>query len=123
MLQNSILFPKQPIAQLVADDGDVALKVRYVGSQPSATVAVSSAGDITFKHGVAGAEVVDPTIDSGGDDDGVIDVSDATANTFGEVVDLINASPNWEAYLVGVLRADNSNASTGSLLELILVNL
>ncbi len=116
MLQNPILFPKQPFAKLVADDGDVALKVRYVGSQASASVTVSSSGDITFKHGAVGALVVDPTINSGGDDPGVIDVSDATANTFGEVVDLINASANWEAYLVGALRSDNSNASAGSLL-------
>lgn len=116
MMQNAILYPKQPFAKLVVDDTDVALKVRYVGSQASATITVSSSGDITFKHGAVGAEAVDPTIDSGGDDDGVIDVSDTNANTYGKVVDLINASPNWEAYLVGGLRADNSNASTGSLL-------
>lgn len=116
MLQNPILFPKQPFATLVYDDVDVALKVRYVGSQASASITVSAAGDITFKHGAVGALVVDPTIDSGGDDPGVIDVSDASANTYGEVVDLINASANWEAYLVGGLRADNANASTGSLL-------
>lgn len=101
------------------DDGDIGLVVRYKGAQASATVEVSSAGDITFKHGALSSEVVDTTIDSGGNDPGVIDVSDSNANTFGEVVDLINASANWEAYLVGVLRADSSNASTGSLLEMV----
>jgi len=116
MLQNPILNPKKPFAQLVADDGDTGLIVKYIGSEASATVTVSASGDITFKHGAVGAEAVDPTIDSGGDDDGVIDVSDASANTFGEIVDMINASANWSAYLVGVLRADNANASTGSLL-------
>jgi len=116
MMQNAILFPKQPFAKVVVDDTDVVLKVRYVGSQASASVEVSSAGDLTFKHGAVGALVVDSTIDSGGNDDGVIDVSDANANTYGKVVDLINASPNWEAYLVGGLRSDNANASTGSLL-------
>lgn len=115
-MQNAILFPKQPFAKVVVDDTDVVLKVRYVGSQASASVEVSSAGDLTFKHGAVGALVVDSTIDSGGNDDGVIDVSDANANTYGKVVDLINASPNWEAYLVGGLRSDNANASTGSLL-------
>lgn len=114
---NAIMHPKQPFSKMIVDDQDVGLKIVYIGDQASASVEVSSAGDLTFKHGAAGSLAVDPTIDSGGDDDGVIDVSDANANTFGEVVDLINASPNWRAYLVDVLRADSSNASTGSLLE------
>lgn len=114
---NAILNPKQPFAVLNTDDVDTGLKVRYVGAQASASVEVSSAGDITFKHGPVGTLVVDTSIDSGGNDPGVIDVSDANANTYGEVVDLINASANWEAYLVGALRADDANASTGSLLE------
>jgi hypothetical protein len=118
---NPILYPKAPFAEFKSDDLDLGLKVRYVGSSASATVTVSSAGDITFKQGVAGSEVVDATIDSGDatgatSDEGVIDVSDDSSMTFGEVVDLINASANWEAYLVGVLRADSADASTGSLL-------
>lgn len=115
MLQNPILSPKQPIATLVADDGDVALKVRYVGAQPSATVEVDSSGNLLFKHGVAGSEAADSTIQIGSTA-GTITVSNASGNTFAEVVDHINGSSNWEAYLVGVLRADSSNASTGSLL-------
>lgn len=101
----------------IADDLDTGLIVEYIGSSASGTVEVSSAGDITFKHGAVGSEAVDSTIDSGGNDPGVIDVSDSNANTFGEVVDMINASANWKAYLVDVLRSDSSNASTGSLLE------
>jgi len=115
---NPILAPTQPIVRRVANDTDVGIVVKYVGSQASATVTVSSAGDITFKHGDAGSEAVDSTIDSGGDDPGVIDVSDSNADTMGEVVDLINASANWEAYLKDALRAHNSNNSTGSLLAL-----
>lgn len=93
----------------VIDDGDIGLVVRYIGSQASATVEVAATtGDITFKHGDLSSEVVDTTIDSGGDDPGVIDVSDSNADTMGEVVDLINASANWEAYLVDCLRADDS---------------
>ena len=90
-------------------DADIGIALRYVGSLASATVTVAS-GDLTFKHGVAASEAVDATIDSGGDDEGVIDVSDANANTMGEVVDLINASANWEARLVGSLRTDASAA-------------
>jgi len=102
-------------------DEDVGLIVRYVGSEDSATVTVAdsatvtvASGDLTFKHGDAASEADDDTIDSGGDDEGVIDVSDANANTMGKVVDLINASANWEAWLVGSLRDD---ASAGELLN------
>jgi len=107
---NPILSPKQAVVRLLVDDAPVSLVIKYVGEEASATVIVST--DITFKHGAAGAEAVDSTIDSGGDDAGVIDVSDANANTLGEVVDLINASANWEAYIKDGLRAD---ASTGLL--------
>lgn len=107
------LYTTQGIASYVADDTDIGIVVRYVGSEASGTVTVAS-GDITFKHGDLASEAVDATIDSGGDDPGVIDVSDATADTMGEVVDLINGSANWEAYLAGCLRAD---ASAGYLLN------
>ncbi|MFA5151866.1 MAG: hypothetical protein WC554_04815, partial [Clostridia bacterium] len=105
---NPILSPKQSVSRHVVDDAPVSLVVMYVGDEASATVTVAS-GDITFKHGDAGSEAVDDTIDSGGDDAGVIDVSDANANTLGEVVDLINASANWKAYLKDALRADDSS--------------
>ena len=95
------------------DDTDIGLVVKYVGSEDSATVTVAS-GDITFQHGDLASEAVDATIDSGTDDEGVIDVSDANANTFGEVVGLINASPNWEAKVVDALNAELT--TTASLL-------
>ena len=94
-------------------DADVHAIVRYVGSEDSAQVTVAS-GDLTFQHGDLASEAVDDTIDSGGDDPGVIDVSDANANSMGEVIDLINASANWEARIMGCLRAD---ASAGWLLD------
>lgn len=114
---NAILNPKAPVLKLFTDDIDVGLIVKYIGSQPSFTVTVSSAGDITFKHGVSGAEAADTTIQIGSTA-GTIDVSDAAGNTFAEVVDHINGSGNWQAYLVDVLRADSSDASTGSLLAM-----
>lgn len=112
---NAILNPKQPVAILNSDDIDVSLKLRYVGAQPSATVEVDASGNILLKHGVAGSEAADATIQIGSTA-GTITVSNAAGNTFGEIIDHINGSANWEAYLVGSLRADNSNASTGSLL-------
>jgi hypothetical protein len=98
---------KQNITYTIVDDADVAFVCRYIGSEASATV-TSVSSDLTFKHGAAAAEAVDSTIDSGGDDAGVIDVSDANANTIGEVVGLINASANWEAKLVDAQAADAS---------------
>ena len=95
-----------------ADDQDVGVLVKYIGAQASGTVTVTvTTGDITFKHGVLASEVVDPTIDSGGNDPGVIDVSDSNANSMGEVVDMINASANWTAKLVDCLRADLSTVA------------
>jgi len=113
--KNAILFPKQMIAKtVVADDSGVAMNICYIGDEVSATITVAT-GDITFKQGALGSEAVDPSIDSGGNDEGVIDVSDSNANTMGDVVDLINASPNWRAFLVGALRAD---ASAGTYLNI-----
>ena len=104
--------------QLAADDQDVALKIRYVGSSASATVTVAAGGDITLKHGALGAEAADTTIKlpSGGSN-GVIDVSDTDADTLAEVLDHINASPNWEAVLVCGLRTDSANDTLNALTE------
>ena len=108
IFEERILAGKK-ISRSVVDDQDIGLVVRYKGSQASATVEVASiTGDITFKHGALGSETVDSTIYSGGNDAGVIDVSDSNADTMGEVVDMINASANWEAYLVDCLRTDDS---------------
>ena len=104
---NPILSPKQPVLRHVIDDAPVAIVVMYVGDEASATITVST--DITFKHGDAAAEAADDTIDSGGDDAGEIDITDTNADTLGEVVDLINASANWKAYIKDGLRGDDSD--------------
>ena len=101
----------------LTDDTDVGLVVRYVGAQKSATVTVAAAGDITFKHGAAAAEVADTTIQIGATP-GMIDVSNSAGNTMALVVDAINKSANWKAYIKDALRADSSDASTGSLLAM-----
>lgn len=97
----------------VVDSTDVALVVKYIGSQASGKVQ-TTAGAILFTHGAVGAEAADTTIGAPALN-GTIDITNTTADTFGEVVDLINASANWIAYLVDVLRSDSANASTGSL--------
>lgn len=76
----------------------------------SHTRTVAAGGDITLKVGDYSSEVADATVKcpSGGSA-GVIDVSDAACNTVGEVVDVINASPNWLAIPIDALRGDSSN--------------
>lgn len=93
-----------------------AMIVQYIGSQASATVEVAAGGDVTFKHGAASSEAADATIKlpSGGSD-GVLDVSDTTADTFGEICDHINASANWRCILVGARRSDSTNNTLAAL--------
>lgn len=109
---------KGPIAgtSTTADD-NVALYVQYVGSASTKpTIQVADAtGDIQFE--VAGA--VDTTVACPeGDDDGVIDVSDAACNTMIEVVNAINqGGSNWRAVLVSVLGTDASTDALATLAE------
>lgn len=91
-------------AALVADQS-VALSVRYIGSQASATVTVVAATGITLKHGAAAAEAADTTVDT----NGVVEF--ATYTTLGAVVDAINLSSNWRAEIIDGLRADTVSSS------------
>ena len=96
---------------IVADDVCKAIEILYVGASASGTVEVEAGGDILFKHGVLASEAADtsiklPNTTSGAA--GTIDVSDATADTLGEVVDGINQSANWKARIVAGLRTDIS---------------
>ena len=96
-----------------ATAGTVAMLVKYVGTAaPSATtdVAVAGGGDMTFRiAGVADAAM--NTVAAGslcGATPGTLDLStpDATCNSLGEVVDVINASGTWIAVLVDGMRTD-----------------
>lgn len=109
---------------LSADDSDVAIIVKYIGTSASATVEVADAtGDITFKDGAAGSEAVvdDFECPVSGALGGVIDVSDAACNTLGEVVDTINGNCTgcnasaWRAVILDGLRADSSNNTMQTL--------
>jgi hypothetical protein len=101
----------------VVDDTDVAIVVDYVqagGGHMFAKVAVEADGNLTFTQDntdgtTASTELECPVSGALG---GVIDVSDAACNTFGEVVDIINASTSWRAVLVGALRTDTYDANS-----------
>lgn len=89
---------------VIVADGSVALAIRYIGSQVSATITVVTATSITFKHGAAAAEVVDTKV---GASDGVLLFSSYT--TLGALVDNLNNSGNWQAEIVDGLRATASD--------------
>ena len=103
-----------PVAAYVsADDSDVALLVRYVGTATSADVAVDAGtGDLTFRVSAAAYTGFECPIAA--PLGGVIDVSNAACDTMGEVVDIINGyctgcSSDFRAVLVDSMRADSSN--------------
>ena len=105
----------QPVSGNIASDtaGSVAMLIKYVGTTVgSATtdVAVAANGDMTFR--VAG--VASTTVNSAavcGATAGTIDLSTpaGSCDTLGEVVDVINATSDWRAVLVGALRSDSSD--------------
>jgi len=102
----------QAVARVrTVDDTDVAIMVKHVGSNTFAKLAIEADGNLTFTQDntdgtTASTELECPIVAPLG---GIIDVSDTACNTFGEVVDIINASTSWRAVLVGALRTDSSN--------------
>ena len=81
------------------------LYVVFIGTgtaNAASHIAVATNGDITFYRGATAAAI---TVDTSIGTSGVIDVSVAATNTFGEVADLINASLRWRCHLGAVLRA------------------
>lgn len=111
-------------ASSTTGDDDVALIIRYVGSNTSGgTVTVAATtGDITFATGAVGSSAADDTLECpvSGALGGIIDVSNSACDTIGEVVDIINGSPNWRAVPINAMSADvidASNNGSGSLLD------
>jgi hypothetical protein len=93
---------------LGADDQSIALIVKYIGTEESGTVTVSS-GDIIFQDGDSGAEAASTEIASA--TPGTIDISTAAEDTIGEALDLINASGNWIAVPIDAVRSDTIGTS------------
>ena len=97
-----------------ADDTDVPLLVKWVGTAASGLVEVAvTSVDITFTSGATGSEAADTSLECpvSGALGGIIDVSNAACDTMGEVVDIINASTNWRAVILDGFRADSSNTA------------
>lgn len=110
-----------------AGDTAPALVIKYypgantTASTSATTVAVEADGNLTFVvNGVAYAGFELPVSGALG---GVIDVSDAEANTLGEIVDAINSTPvtfsqgYFRAAIAAGLRSDDVSAATTLLAD------
>ena len=90
--------------------------IRYLGTTASgATLEIDdTTGDweFTTDGSTADTTVGLPTLD------GTIDVSESGATTFGEVVANINASANWQAYMLAVRPEDVSTNTTALTTEI-----
>ena len=98
------------------DDTDVAIVVDYyqASAHTFAKVAVEADGNLTFTQDASDGTTASTELECPVDGDlgGIIDVSDGDCDTFGEVVDIINASTSWRAVLVGALRTDTWDANS-----------
>jgi hypothetical protein len=96
---------------IAADDTDVAMLIRYIGTATSnsGTVEVTvTTSDLTFLQGAQGSEAASTEFECpvSGALGGIIDVSNAACNTVGEVCDVINASTSWRCVALDALRSD-----------------
>lgn len=103
---------------LSAVSTDSALICRYIGPNQDGEIAVDAGtGDLTFIDGTNGAEAATSTFECpvSGALGGVIDVSNGSCDTLGEVVDVINASSNWRCFIHAGLRSDSSNNTLATI--------
>lgn len=122
------VVPIKPVSHVrTAGDTAPALVIKYypgantTASTSATTVAVEADGNLTFVvNGVAYAGFELPVSGALG---GVIDVSDAEADTLGEIVDAINSTPitfatgYFRAAIAAGLRADDVSAATTLLAD------
>jgi len=104
-----------------AENTSVLFRVRYIGDEDSGLVDIASTGDMSFTHGDSGSEAADTTVNPGGDTPGTLDLYGGTLDAFAtykSIVDMINASANWEAWLEGALPDDAPyTTTTGHMTE------
>lgn len=97
------------------DDTTVAFYVKYVGTtagKPTVEVDSSTTRDITFK--IAGS--VDTSVGCPTAGTGIIDVSNAACDTFGEVINkVIGQSTNWVLIPGALLATESSNQTLKAL--------
>lgn len=120
LLAGSAFAQAPVVANMAADDTtNVAMLIKYypgVSGYDSAEVAVEADGNLTVL--VESAAYTGFECPVSGALGGVIDVSNAACDTYGEVADIINATAEnfstgfFRAVLVDVMRADSTNNTT-----------
>lgn len=97
------LAPRPP--RRVTKDTPYPIYIRYIGTDAIAALGISTDGNFIFYSGATLGTVTmdaDTNLGSGG----IIDVSQAKWNTYGEVAAQINTSDNWRAWLKDCLEGD-----------------
>lgn len=98
-------------------DKSEALHIRYIGSQLAAHVSLAATtGDITFEQGATTAAANTTTGDNPqvGATPGIIDMSNAAVDTIAKLCGAINATTDWEAWMVDVPGDEATELSTGN---------
>lgn len=88
----------------------VGIIIQYIGSQASCLLTTASNNTIASAVGAVGATAADANFTVGATP-GTIDLTNAAANTMGELVDFINNLSDYKARLVGCLRADDADTT------------
>ena len=98
-------------------NGSFPIVIKYIGSLAVANVEVAT-GVIEFNHGATyAAEAVDTDTKLDADGVGLVDTTAGAWDTYGELVDWINGSDNWRAYLL-----DGYRSQTCALKDLTVAN-
>lgn len=84
--------------------------IKYVGAQASCLITTAANNSIASAVGAAGSEAADANF-TVGSTPGTIDLTNAGADTMGEVADFINGLADYECRLVGCLRADDADTT------------
>lgn len=114
LAQNTVIYHAGAIN---ADDPTqrnfIGMVIEYVGSSQSCLITTAANNTIASAVGATGAEAADANFTVGGTS-GTIDLTNAAANTMGEVVDFINNLADYKARLI-CLRRDDDADTTGAL--------
>lgn len=84
--------------------------IEYIGPSASCLITTASNNSIASAVGAAGSEAADANFTVGATP-GTIDLTNAAADTMGELVDFINGLSDYRARLVGCRRADDSDTT------------
>lgn len=109
LAQNSVIYHSGAVN---ADDPTqrnfVGMVIEYVGSAESCLITTAANNSIASAVGVLSSEAADANFTIGSTP-GTIDLTNAAADTMGEVVDFINNLADYKARLICLRRADDAD--------------